>query len=113
MLLLRVSTMKNVLITGATLVGLGLAYFSAGEFVLHQDPWPLLYVLSIVLIASVGGLLHRESQILIGSLGGEGERACGPIAACPSSWSDAQFCPRMDGTGHRPQHSPWFGSECQ
>jgi hypothetical protein len=60
--------MRNNVITAAVAVTLQLAYMASGQFISIQDPWPMLCVLSIVLVASVGGLLHRESQIMVGSL---------------------------------------------
>jgi hypothetical protein len=60
--------MRDLVIVATVAVGIVLSYVCAGQFVMRQDPWPMLSVLSIALVASVGGLLHRESQILVGSL---------------------------------------------
>jgi hypothetical protein len=55
--------MKNLLIGAAVAAGLIAAYVSTHQFALHYDPWPLLCILSLVMSASVCGLLSREAQI--------------------------------------------------
>jgi hypothetical protein len=57
--------MKDNVITAAVAIGLQVSYLSVGQFVLRQDPWPILCVLLILLVASVAGLLRREAQIMI------------------------------------------------
>jgi hypothetical protein len=59
--------MKSLLIALAVAGSLVLSYVSVGRIFLRQDPWPMLYILSIVLIVSVCGLLRRDEQITIGS----------------------------------------------
>jgi hypothetical protein len=56
---------KDNVITAAVAFGLQGAYLSAGQFALRHDPWPLLCILTVVLIGSVCGLLRREAQFAI------------------------------------------------
>jgi hypothetical protein len=59
--------MKNILIAAAVAAGLLLSYISAAQFALRHDPWPLVCVLSILLIASVCGLIRRPAQFMLGN----------------------------------------------
>jgi hypothetical protein len=57
--------MRNNVIMAAVAIGLQLSYTSVGQFVQRQDPWPILCVLFVLLIASVAGFLRRDAQITI------------------------------------------------
>lgn len=57
--------MKKVLIAVATATSLVLSYMAIGRFFLRHDPWPMLCVLSTMLIVSVCGFLRRDSQVRI------------------------------------------------
>ena len=57
--------MKDNVIMAAVGIGLQLSYISVGQFVWRQDPWPILCILLVLLIASVAGLLRRDAQITI------------------------------------------------